>query len=119
VCDIECPLKELAKKCGLKRLTEQSDQEYIDACNAVIIKVRQENRAALRAAEARGLRSSFPEEDDDVEEEETAVVTDVEVEDVSTDDISGLGWWINTHKISHTMTQLKLYVVEKEPNTMI
>jgi len=66
-------------------MIEQSDQEYIDACNAVIIKVRQENRAALRAAEARGLQSQYV--DSDEEEEE------VEVNSESADtDVSGQGW---------------------------
>lgn len=68
-------------------MIEQSDQEYIDACNAVIIKVRQENRAALRAAEARGLQSQYVDSDEDEEEVE------VEVNSESADtDVSGQGW---------------------------
>jgi len=78
MCDIECPLVELARKCGLKRMVEQSDKEYMDACNAVIIKARQQNRASLQAAEAMAAaesraaeeqgRGSMP-EDGDVSEE--------------------------------------------------
>lgn len=39
VCEIECPLLAIAKKCGLKRLPEQSDSDYTEACMAVIYRV--------------------------------------------------------------------------------
>lgn len=40
VCEIECPLVTIAKKCGLKRMPQQSDEDYTEACMAVIARVR-------------------------------------------------------------------------------
>ena len=35
-CDLQCPLVNIARQCGLTRAPNQSDEDYVEMCTAVI-----------------------------------------------------------------------------------